>query len=169
MSFDTLFGILACSAILHEESHEACHLRDILGEVTRRGYAVTETATVADAEASMRTDSAIGCVLLEWGDGAWRSETDALIGTIRARGLEMPIFLLVRRHRLDEIPVEVLGKVTGYLFLAEDMPDFIAKNLIGHLKIYAATLKTPFFGAMVDFAEEGNQVWTCPGDRKSVV
>ncbi|HQT86462.1 MAG: amino acid decarboxylase [Acidiphilium sp. 37-64-53] len=168
MSFDTLFGILACSAILHEESHEACHLRDILGEVTRRGYAVTETATVADAEASMRTDSAIGCVLLEWGDGAWRSETDALIGTIRARGLEMPIFLLVRRHRLDEIPVEVLGKVTGYLFLAEDMPDFIAKNLIGHLKIYAATLKTPFFGAMVDFAEEGNQVWTCPGHNGGI-
>jgi len=24
------------------------------------------------------------------------------------------------------------------------------------------TLKTPFSGALVDYAEEGNQLWTCP-------
>jgi hypothetical protein len=28
---------------------------------------------------------------------------------------------------------------------------------------YAETLKTPFLGALVDYAEEGNQLWTCPG------
>ncbi len=26
---------------------------------------------------------------------------------------------------------------------------------------YAETLKTPFFGALVDYAEKGNQLWTC--------
>jgi ornithine decarboxylase len=168
MVFDHLFGILVCSAILHEDSHEANHLRDILSEVRQIGYTVTETATVADAESAVRGNSAIGCVLFEWGDGSWQRDADALLETIRARGLEMPIFLLVRRHRLDEIPVAVLDKVTGYLFLAEDIPDFIAKNLIGHLEIYAATLKTPFFGAMVDYAEAGNQVWTCPGHNGGI-
>lgn len=127
MVFDHLFGILVCSAILHEDSHEASHLRDILSEVRQIGYTVTETATVADAESAVRGNPAIGCVLFEWGDGSWQRDADALLETIRARGLEMPIFLLVRRHRLDEIPFAVLDKVTGYLFLAEDIPDFIAK------------------------------------------
>ncbi|SIR23189.1 MULTISPECIES: Orn/Lys/Arg family decarboxylase [Acidiphilium] len=168
MSFDTLFGVLACSGILREESHEAGHLHAILEQIGALGYAVTEVASIADAEDAVRADAAIGCVLIEWGDAAWQRDAATLIETIRARGLEMPIFLLVRRHRFDEIPVVVLGRVTGYLFLAEDMPDFIAKNLISHLKIYAATLKTPFFGAMVDYAEQGNQVWTCPGHNGGI-
>ncbi len=30
------------------------------------------------------------------------------------------------------------------------------------------SLKTPFFGAMVDYAAQGNQVWTCPGHNGGV-
>ena len=46
--------------------------------------------------------------------------------------------------------------------------EFIAKNLVSRLKQYAETLKTPFFGALVDYAEEGNQLWTCPGHNGGV-
>jgi Orn/Lys/Arg decarboxylase, major domain len=45
----------------------------------------------------------------------------------------------------------------GYVFLAEESPEFIAKNLVSRLRQYAETLKTPFFGALVDYAENGNQ------------
>ena len=75
----------------------------------------------------------------------------------------MPIILLVRRRRLEDIPVEVLDDVDGFVFLAEETPDFIAKTLVSRLSQYAETLKTPFFGALVDYAEEGNHLWTCPG------
>jgi hypothetical protein len=64
---------------------------------------------------------------------------------------------------LEEVPVEVMNQVTGYVFLAEQTPEFIARNLVSHLRHYAASLKTPFFGRLVDYAEEGNQLWTCPG------
>ena len=47
-------------------------------------------------------------------------------------------------------------------------PEFIAKNLVSRLKQYAETLKTPFFGALVDYAEEGNQLWTCPGHNGGI-
>jgi ornithine decarboxylase len=47
----------------------------------------------------------------------------------------------------------VLREADGYVFLAEETPDFIAKNLISQLRQYAETLKTPFFGALVDHAE----------------
>jgi len=39
---------------------------------------------------------------------------------------------------------------------------------VSRLKQYAETLKTPFFGALVDYAEEGNQLWTCPGHNGGI-
>src|SRR6185369_1039778 len=72
------------------------------------------------------------------------------------------------RKRLEDIPVEVLDYIDGYIFLAEETPEFIAKNLVSRLKRYAETLKTPFFGALVDYAEEGNQLWTCPGHNGGI-
>ena len=80
----------------------------------------------------------------------------------------MPIVILVRRKRFEDIPVEVLDFIDGYVFLAEETPEFIAKNLVSRLKQYAETLKTPFFGALVDYAEEGNQLWTCPGHNGGI-
>lgn len=83
-------------------------------------------------------------------------------------GSDVPIFILVERHLLAEIPVAVLGHVTGYVFIEEDTPEFVARNLVSHLRTYADSLKTPFFGAMVDYAEQANQMWTCPGHNGGV-
>jgi hypothetical protein len=82
---------------------------------------------------------------------------------VRQRGLDVPIIVLVRRHRLEDIPVKVLDDVDGFIFLAEETPDFIARNLVSSLHQYADSLKTPFFGALVDYSEQGNMLWTCPG------
>ena len=87
---------------------------------------------------------------------------------MRKRGLDMPIIILVRRQRLRGHPGRGAGLIDGYVFLAEETPDFIAKNLVSRLRQYAETLKTPFFGALVDYAEEGNQLWTCPGHNGGV-
>jgi ornithine decarboxylase len=163
MSFEALFRVLVCSQVVESESQEGQHLRDILMELGKLGYGIVQTSTVEDAGMAIRSDAALGCLLLEWGDGAWQRDMDSLVALIRARGLEMPVFLVVRRHRLEDIPLGILDQVTGYVFLDEDIPDFIAKNLSSHLKIYSETLKTPFFGAMVDYTDAGNQVWTCPG------
>ena len=40
-----------------------------------------------------------------------------------------------------EVAVDVMNQVTGYVFLAEETPDFIARNLVSHLRHYAASLK----------------------------
>ena len=111
----------------------------------------------------VQTDAAIGCMVVDWGKKGLDGKSAALINLMRRRGLEMPIVILVRRKRLEDIPVEVMDYIDGYIFLSEETPDFIARNLVSRLKQYAETLKTPFFGALVDYAEEGNQLWACPG------
>jgi ornithine decarboxylase len=60
-----------------------------------------------------------------------------LINLMRKRGLDMPIVILVRRKRFEDVPVEVLDFIDGYVFLAEETPEFIAKNLVSRLKQYA--------------------------------
>lgn len=153
MSFETRLRVLVCSQGLQAETQEARHLQAVLDELKKMDYNLVAALQVSDAATAIQSDAALGCLLLEWGEGEWRQDIDALIHHIRGRGMEAPIFLLVGRHLLQDVPVEILDHITGCVFAAEDLPDFIAKNLASHIKIYADTLRTPFFGAMLDYAK----------------
>ena len=163
MEYGRRFKFLICAPGFDEADLEGARLSQILAEIEGMGYAVTRARRDDDAELVVRTDAAIGCIVVDWGKKGLQGRAAALIALVRKRGLDVPVILLVRRQRLEDIPVEVLDDVDGFVFLAEETPDFIAKNLVSRLRQYAETLKTPFFGALVDYAEQGNQLWTCPG------
>jgi ornithine decarboxylase len=168
MDFFRHFTFLVCAPVFDVNDLEGQRLQQIISEVERAGFQVVKARRVEDAELAIRTDAAIGCMIIDWSKKGLDGKTAALIELVRRRGLETPIMLLVRRQRFENIPVDVLNHVDGYVFLAEETPEFIAKNLVSRLKQYADTLKTPFFGALVDYAEEGNQLWTCPGHNGGI-
>jgi ornithine decarboxylase len=168
MEYDRRFKFLVCAPAFDAADLEGTRLRAIVTEVGRLGFDVVEARKADDAELAIRTDAAIGCMVVDWGKGGVLGRAASLIALVRKRGLEMPILILVRRKRLEDIPVEVLNDVDGYVFLSEETPEFIAKNLVSRLRNYAETLKTPFFGALVDYAEQGNQLWTCPGHNGGI-
>ncbi|CAO3358780.1 Ornithine decarboxylase (EC 4.1.1.17) [Azospirillum melinis] len=168
MDFFRRFSFLVCAPAFDADELEGVRVQQIVAEVERIGFEVVRTRRVEDAELAIRTDAAIGCMIVDWGKRGLEGKPASLIALARKRGLEMPIILLVRRQRLENIPVDVLNQVDGYVFLAEETPEFIAKNLVSRLKQYAETLKTPFFGELVDYAEEGNQLWTCPGHNGGI-
>ncbi|MBL6082620.1 amino acid decarboxylase [Belnapia sp. T18] len=168
MEYARRFKLLVCAPAFDESDLEGARLRQILTEVEGMGYAVTRARRDDDAELVIRTDSAIGCVIVDWGKKGLQGKSAQLIHLVRKRGLDVPIIVLVRRHRLEDIPVEVLDDVDGFIFLAEETPGFVAKNLVSQLRQYAESLKTPFFGALVDYAEQGNQLWTCPGHNGGI-
>jgi ornithine decarboxylase/arginine decarboxylase len=147
---------------------EGLRVNQIVAAIERMGFQVIKARRLEDAEIAVQTDAAIGCMVVDWGKKGLEGKAASLINLMRKRGLEMPIVILVRRKRFEDIPVEVLDFIDGYVFLAEETPEFIAKNLVSRLKQYAETLKTPFFGALVDYAEEGNQLWTCPGHNGGI-
>jgi ornithine decarboxylase len=163
MEYDRHFKFLFCTPALSAGTLEGARLQEIAGAVERLGFEVLRARRAEEAELAIRADAAVGCMVIDWGKRGVQGKSAALIALVRARGLELPVFVLVRRQRLEEVAVEVMNQVTGYVFLAEETPDFIARNLVSHLRHYAASLKTPFFGRLVDYAEEGNQLWTCPG------
>ncbi len=168
MDFFRRFTFLICAPGFDADDLEGMRLQQIIAAVEDDGFQVVKARRTEDAEMAVQTDAAIGCMVVDWGKRGLEGKTAALINLMRRRGLDMPIVILVRRKRFEDIPVEVLDFIDGYIFLAEETPEFIARNLISRLKQYASTLKTPFFGALVDYAEEGNQLWTCPGHNGGI-
>ncbi len=168
MQYERRFKFLVCAPAFDADDLEGQRLAQIVAEIEEIGFHVVKARKADDAELVIRTDAAIGCVVVDWGKRGPQGKMAALISFIRKRGLDTPIIILVRHHRLEEIPVDVLHEADGYVFLAEETPEFIAKNLASRLRQYADTLKTPFFGALLDYNEEGNQLWTCPGHNGGV-
>src|SRR5215471_13527427 len=168
MDFFRLFTFLVCAPAFDADDLEGLRLQQIITAIEKLGFSVIRARKIEDAELAVQADAAIGCTVVDWSKKGLEGKTAELINPMRRRGLEMPIVILVRRKRLEDIPVEVLDYIDGYIFLADETPEFIAKNLVSRLRQYAETLKTPFFGALVDHAERGDQLWTCPGHNGGV-
>ncbi|KQP34467.1 amino acid decarboxylase [Methylobacterium sp. Leaf102] len=168
MDFFRRFTVLMCAPNFDPDDLEGVRVQQILTSIEKLGFEVVRARRVEDAAIAVQTDAAIGCMVVDWGKRGLDGKAAALINLMRKRGLEMPIVIMVRRKRLEDIPVEVLDFIDGYIFLAEETPEYIARGLVSRVKQYAETLKTPFFGALVDYAEQGNQLWTCPGHNGGI-
>jgi ornithine decarboxylase len=168
MNYFQRFTFLFSAPNFDADDLEGLRVNQIITAIERMGFQVVRARRVDDAEIAVQTDAAIGLLVVDWGKKGIEGKAASLINLMRKRGLDMPIVILVRGKRFEDIPVEVLDYIDGYVFLAEETPEFIAKNLVSRLKQYAETLKTPFFGALVDYAEEGNQLWTCPGHNGGI-
>src|ERR1700741_4186497 len=168
MDYFKRFNFLFAAPVFEADDLEGIRFNQIITEIERSGFEVVRARKIDDAEIAVKTDAAIGCMVVDWGKKGLEGKTASLINLMRRRGLDFPIILLIRNKRFEDLPVEVLDFIDGYVFLSEETPTFIAKNLVSRLKQYAETLKTPFVGALVDYAEEGNQLWTCPGHNGGV-
>src|SRR5262249_24344498 len=136
MDFFRRFTFLVSAPAFDADDLEGLQLNQIIAAIERLGFQVVRARRIEDAEIAIQTDAAIGCILVDWGRKGLEGKTASLINLMRRRGLEMPIVMLVRRKRFEDIPVEVLDYIDGYVFLAEETPEFIAKNLISRLKQY---------------------------------
>src|SRR5271167_2294518 len=168
MNFSQRLTFLFSAPVFDADDLEGLRVNQIIAAIERMGFQVIKARRLEDAEIAVQTDAAIGLLVVDWGKKGIEGKAASLINLMRKRGLEMPIVILVRRRRFEDVPVEVLDYIDGYVFLAEETPEFIAKNLVSRLKQYADTLKTPFFGELVDYSEEGNQLWTCPGHNGGI-
>lgn len=168
MDYFRRFTFLFATPSFDTDGLEGVRFNQIVEEIEGSGFEVVRARSLEDAEVVVQTDAAIGCMMVDWGKKGLEGKTAHLINLMRRRGLDFPIILLIRGKRFEDVPVEVLDFIDGYVFLSEETPAFIAKSLISRLKQYAETLKTPFFGALVDYAEEGNHLWTCPGHNGGV-
>jgi ornithine decarboxylase len=165
--YETLFHILVYSTVFRNapEGNEARLLQRLVDATSGYGYRTDVVPTIAGARVAAESDMSIGCFLLAI-DGTDEPAVQHLVQFIRQdRGLDTPIYLLSEFNGVESLSLAPMGDVTGYVYLDNETPGFTAKEVIFAIERYAADLKPPFFGALMDYDYEGNQMWTCPGHQ----
>ena len=165
--YHKLFHILLYSPVFANapQGNEARLMQRLVDAISGYDYRTDIAPTLTGAKVAAESDMAIGCFLLAI-DNANEPEVQGLVRYIRQeRGLDTPIYLVTELSGVESLSLEPLGEVTGYVYLDNETPGFTAKEVVFALERYAASLKPAFFGALMDYDYEGNQMWTCPGHQ----
>ena len=80
----------------------------------------------------------------------------AMVQSIRARNLDIPIFLYGRTHTSRDLPTDVLREMHGFMNMFEDTNEFMARRVRREAKLYVDGLFTPFFRALVNYAQNSS-------------
>src|SRR6478609_7930257 len=114
-------------------------------------FMVTSVPTDQVAQA-IRTSADVGAIVVT------RANVEAVIAAREERGLRMPVFLLSSREdaTFDE---PFLGRLDGIMIAEQETRDFYSKRLIAAVREYAVSLRTPFFGALMQYDFDANRTW----------
>lgn len=163
--------VLIVSGQVHRENDEGSRLRKIIGNLeTQQDCSVIISLTYHDAYEVFQSRTDPGTVLVDWDIPeefkramAVKMSGSELIDNIRKRNRTIPILLLTDRLAIENIPVEVLEKINGYLWKTADTPNYLAGRIRIHVSEYAAGVLPVFFGKMIDYVNEYKYAWHTPG------
>jgi arginine decarboxylase len=140
-------------------------LRRIVAELNALGHEVVRPTTISDASALVASDPSFGCLLLDWNldhEGGKRP-AEAVLDRTRRHNVRVPVFLMVEREDLDDIPLRVEEMVQEYVLVFEDTPSFVAGRIDYAWRRHTEDLLPPFFRTLVAFTESHEYSWHTPG------
>ncbi|MBN1200002.1 MAG: hypothetical protein JXA23_11665 [Bacteroidales bacterium] len=160
--------VLIVSGQFHEHTDEGFRLAELIEELEEvQDCSIIPSFTYEDAMEIKRSRADIGAVVVDWNlpeeDSTEKSTACELVRKIRARNATLPILLLASRLETEDIPVEVLQCIDGYLWKTADTIEFLAGRIVMHLDRYTASVYPAFFGEMVRYAQEYKYAWHTPG------
>ena len=114
-------------------------MRGLADELRARGIEVVEAYSCEDGLATVSSDSAIHCVLVNWtlGDNDKRSHDQAteLLRALRARNATVPVYLMADR-RVADVTVEVATLADEFIWLLEDTASFVGGRVSASIERY---------------------------------
>ncbi|MGD0985423.1 MAG: Orn/Lys/Arg decarboxylase N-terminal domain-containing protein [Acidimicrobiales bacterium] len=140
-------------------------LRRIVAELGDLGHYIVRASSITDAAALVASDPSFGCLLLDWnldqvGD---RHPAEAVLDQARRHNVRMPVFLMVEREDLEDVPLAVEEIVQEYVLVLEDTPSFVAGRIDYAWRRHTENLLPPFFKTLVAFTESHEYSWHTPG------
>jgi len=140
-------------------------LRRIVAELGALGHEIVRSTTASDATALVSSDPSFGCLVVDWNldnEGGERP-AEALLDRACRHNVRVPVFLMVDRSDLDEIPLRVEEMVQEYVLVLEDTPSFVAGRIDYAWRRHTENLLPPFFASLVAFTESHEYSWHTPG------
>ncbi|WP_165748475.1 Orn/Lys/Arg decarboxylase N-terminal domain-containing protein [Cellulophaga sp. Z1A5H] len=169
MRHEQFFQVLIYHECINTNGFENQKILNISRDIKKEGFDVILESEADQALLRIKENPSIGAYLLNLDQEQDKSLTTIiLINELEKRGLEAPLFLIADNSIFEDIDVDIIKKSTGLICLQEDTPSFIAENIIGHLRKYSESIKTPFLGSMIDYADQGEELWTCPGHNGGI-
>jgi arginine decarboxylase len=156
------FPLMIIDDELQADTAEGKILRSIISEMEQEGLAVIQATTLADARRHFIAQPEICCILLDW-DMKEDHGAPHLVTFIRKRNAGIPLFLFTEKTTVKHIPLDVLSRISGYIWKMEDTPDFIAGRIAHEIRRYFDFLLPPFFKEIITYVTECKYSWHTPG------
>ena len=120
----------------------------------------------------MVSDAAIHCVFLNWtlGDNKKHTHEQAteLLRVLRSRNAKVPVFLMADRNLAGTVTVEVATLADEFVWLLDDVPDFLAGRAIAAIERYVRNLLPPFAAALARYDRDREYSSAAPGHQGGV-
>lgn len=140
-------------------------LSRIVGELQALGHRVVQAETLEDGRALVASDPSFACVVLDWNLGSDGHEDAAMavLAGARTRSERLPIFLMVAREQLAELPLAVTETVQECVLVLEDTPAFVAGRIDFAWRRYTETLLPPYFRTLLEYSDTHEYSMHTPG------
>jgi lysine decarboxylase/arginine decarboxylase len=160
--------VMIISGQFHDATDEGYRLNELVRELEEvQGCSIIPSFTYEDAIEIFMSRADIGVVIVDWDlpmeDEDELMKPSELIEMIRIRNKRVPILLLTDRLDMEDIPVDVLDKIEGYLWKTADTIEFLAGRVERHLLEFIDQVYPPFFKELVKYSEEYKYAWHTPG------
>ena len=160
--------VLIVSGEFSAPTDEGFRLAELVEELEDiQECSVIPSLSYEDAWEIVHSRSDIGVVVVDWNlpeeDPDEQTTAAELISHIRERCNKLPILLLADRLETEDIPVEVLQKIDGYLWKTADTIEFLSGRIVMHMDKYTETIYPAFFGMLVKYSQEYKYAWHTPG------
>ncbi len=147
-------------------------VRGLASELRARGLEVIEALSCEDGLATVVSDSAIHCVLVNWTLGRNDRESHAqateLLRSLRARNAKVPVFLMADRKVAGTVTIEVATLADEFVWILEDTAGFVAGRISASIERYIQVLLPPFAAALARYDREREYSWAAPGHQGGV-
>jgi len=151
--------LLKVVAIVDREKPQ---IKALLDRIGAENFEV-EVSTVYERDVS--EDASVGAYIAMI-DGNRLERARSLARAVREVGFHTPLWGLADSHRISDLSnFDLLGEVTGYIYLGKQTPAFYAKQVVASLIDYGMSLLPPFFGELMAYDSEANIAFDCPGHQ----
>jgi arginine decarboxylase len=161
--------VLIISGQFDAQNDEGYRLRQLAEQLEEaHDCRIIPSFTYEDGYEIFRSRSDFGSIVVDWdipleNPGEATTATE-LILKMRKRHGRVPILLLTgRMEGMKGIPVEILREINDCLWKTSETISFLAGRIAAHAEDYIQSNYPPFFGAMVDYANEFKFAWHTPG------
>ncbi len=161
------FPVLIVGARIEEDSAVGRAVQEIRAALATLGRQVVVAHSLDDAEAAVEAQPGLSCVLIGWGlasaSDASLAQTARILERIRSHAADLPILIGTTRKATRQIPLEIVERVEGYIWVPEDSAAFVAGRIDAAARRYLDGVLPPFFGKLANFSASHAYSWHTPG------